>query len=199
MHSRAIHRQGLSKICCRMLHKLQGHNCCACPSLFPDVVLPAVLQEVLARISAQLKDHVLMLSLQMYGCRVIQKALEVSCKGCLQSLAPSQHRVTPTVLQLCWPAMSPQHLVRTRSHLQRCPAGFSSSCLQRLNCPANEQVQLAAQRMVLMLQAHHAFRIVCLAPSQHLTAPVEHQPLHLPGHQMLHDFDAMRRVENCWA
>eukprot|EP00891_Asterochloris_glomerata_P008736 jgi/Astpho2/8736/gw1.00128.40.1_t len=34
-------------------------------------------QEVLARISAQLKDHVLMLSLQMYGCRVIQKALEV--------------------------------------------------------------------------------------------------------------------------
>ena len=61
--------------------KLQHHKCCACPSLCPDSVLLAVPQEVLARISAQLKDHVLMLSLQMYGCRVIQKALEVSCRG----------------------------------------------------------------------------------------------------------------------
>ena len=35
------------------------------------------LQEVLEALAGVIKGHVLALSLQMYGCRVIQKALEV--------------------------------------------------------------------------------------------------------------------------
>ena len=35
------------------------------------------LQEVLEALAGVVKSHVLALSLQMYGCRVIQKALEV--------------------------------------------------------------------------------------------------------------------------
>ena len=116
--ARANHRPAVVRIAAGCSRQAPGSH-----MLCPDRVLPAVLQEVLARISAQLKDHVLMLSLQMYGCRVIQKALEVSCEGHLPSLAPSQYRLTSMVLQLCWPAMSSLYLVRRSSCLQRSPAG----------------------------------------------------------------------------
>ena len=52
-----------------------------CPPSVVQKLLECGGEEVRQRILAAMRGHVLLLSLQMYGCRVVQKALEVRREG----------------------------------------------------------------------------------------------------------------------